>query len=512
MNRMNKIYLVLIITGFFIPYNKAQQQVHIPWTTLADSPWPMVKHDPQATGRSPYIGPKTANIFWTMDMPYGIWSGPAIGEDSTIYFGTNSWLPGDTTNYFYAAYPDGTLRWIFYTEETSATNAGFLVGSDSTVYFGSQAGYLYAVDLSGTLKWKYSAGSNIYQDVMNTDLEGNIYFSSTDGYLHSIDRNGELNWKTNLSNNLRARSTVISPDGETIYIAGRDSNFYALDLDGNIKWIYLSEETWSVPLIDNSGNIYITPIASPAQIHCIKPNGELKWIYFLPLNGSSIWYSGPTIDSDGNIYFSHEVPQYSCTGITSVDYYGNFRWTYIFNDPIDGIYTPLICDADGTIYCGSTWGYYYYAISSEGELLWKLPLDGYMVDNSGAIGSDGKLYIGTHLGSLATGQERTLIAIRDTVTSVGNENGIVESYRLEQNYPNPFNSTTNIKYTIPQSCRVSIKVFDIMGNEITLLLDSYQESGSYDVIFKANNLASGIYFYQLQAGEFKSTKKLILLK
>ena len=58
-----------------------------------------------------------------------------------------------------------------------------------------------------------------------------------------------------------------------------------------------------------------------------------------------------------------------------------------------------------------------------------MQLDGYQVDNSGAIGSDGTLYIGTHLGSLATGQEKTLIAIRDTVTSVGNENQNVFNFK-----------------------------------------------------------------------------------
>ena len=178
----------------------------------------------------------------------------------------------------------------------------------------------------------------------------------------------------------------------------------------------------------------------------------------------------------------------------------------------ENIWVPLICDADGTVYFGSTWGYYYYAISSEGELLWKLPLDGYQVDNSGAIDSDGTLYIGTHLGSLTTGQEKTLIAIRDTVTSVENDDSEFLSYILEQNFPNPFNSTTHIRYTIPASGNVTIKVFDLLGNEVSAILDRNQTRGEYDVIFQADNLSSGIYFYRLISGSYTASKKLILMK
>jgi Secretion system C-terminal sorting domain len=135
-----------------------------------------------------------------------------------------------------------------------------------------------------------------------------------------------------------------------------------------------------------------------------------------------------------------------------------------------------------------------------------------MVDNSGAIDSDGTLYIGTHLGSLTTGQKKTLIAVRDTVTTVENDNTEILNYRLEQNYPNPFNPSTNIKYTIPQAGRVSLRVYDLLGKEVATLLDRYQNRGEYGVLFQADKLPSGIYFYQLQAGEFIATKKLILLK
>jgi len=510
--RYNTVILFLFLFESFV---FAQQQQQIPWPTLADSPWPMMSHDPQATGRSPYAGPKTPNIIWTMDMPYGIWSGPAIGEDGTIYFGTRSYLPADTTNYFYAVNPDGTIKWTYRTGEISATKAGFLVGNDSTIYFTSSAGLLYAIDLNGELKWTYSVEINNFYDVMNTDLEGNIYLTSYDQYLHSVNRSGTLNWKVKYDDGFRGRSVVIAPDGQTLYISGKDSSLYALNLDGSIKWIYPSEEIRMVPMVDNSGNIYITPRTSPAQLHSIYPNGEVKWIFLLKPFGPRAW-SSPTIDKDGNIYFTFAADFYN-TGISSVDYNGNFRWTYIFEDVQEDIGVPLISDANGTIYCGSAWGYYYYAISKEGELLWRIPLNGYMVDGSGAIDDNGTLYIGTHLGSLATGQKRTLIAVRDSGVTTVDDSNFLNDYSLIQNYPNPFNPGTTIRYSISESSLVTLKVYDILGKEIAKLVDEQKRAGTYTVNFNASNLSSGVYIYRFTASNngrilFTDTKQMILMK
>lgn len=91
-------------------------------------------------------------------------------------------------------------------------------------------------------------------------------------------------------------------------------------------------------------------------------------------------------------------------------------------------------------------------------------------------------------------------------------NSLTDNYSLYQNYPNPFNSTTKIKYTIPHSGRVILKIFDMIGSEVTTVVNNYQTTGSYEVSFQADNLSSGIYFYQLQAGRFVATKKLIFLK
>jgi predicted GH43/DUF377 family glycosyl hydrolase len=98
------------------------------------------------------------------------------------------------------------------------------------------------------------------------------------------------------------------------------------------------------------------------------------------------------------------------------------------------------------------------------------------------------------------------------VTGVENELGIPTEYALEQNYPNPFNPNTMISYQLPIGSDVTIKVYDVLANEISTLVDEYQLVGRYEVEFNASALTSGVYFYQLKAGEFISTKKMVLMK
>ena len=88
----------------------------------------------------------------------------------------------------------------------------------------------------------------------------------------------------------------------------------------------------------------------------------------------------------------------------------------------------------------------------------------------------------------------------------------VTSYELTQNYPNPFNPSTTIKYQIPQSGNVTIKVFDILGAEVATLVNEFQSKGRYDVNFDASKFSSGVYLYQLRVNDFAQTKKMILLR
>jgi hypothetical protein len=91
-------------------------------------------------------------------------------------------------------------------------------------------------------------------------------------------------------------------------------------------------------------------------------------------------------------------------------------------------------------------------------------------------------------------------------------NGLPIEYNLFQNYPNPFNPSTTILYSVTNSELVRIKVYDILGREVKLLVNEIKQPGTYEVQFDASNLASGIYLYRIESGKFIQTKKMILLK
>jgi hypothetical protein len=101
-------------------------------------------------------------------------------------------------------------------------------------------------------------------------------------------------------------------------------------------------------------------------------------------------------------------------------------------------------------------------------------------------------------------------------TGINGTSLISSSYKLNQNFPNPFNPNTSIQYAVSSRLFVSLKVYDVLGNEIATLVNEEKSVGSYEVEFNPAsgnlNLVSGIYFYQLKAGSFIQTKKMILLK
>jgi len=104
--------------------------------------------------------------------------------------------------------------------------------------------------------------------------------------------------------------------------------------------------------------------------------------------------------------------------------------------------------------------------------------------------------------------------LENEVTGMGEDQGslIPTEYRLEQNYPNPFNNSTILKYSVPKEGLVTLKIYDIIGEEVVTLVNETKQAGNFQITFNSDKLTSGVYLYKLTSGGFTETKKMILLK
>jgi len=221
------------------------------------------------------------------------------------------------------------------------------------------------------------------------------------------------------------------------------------------------------------------------------------------------------IDSENSIWISTWEP-----GKAGIEYGGGLTkfdgttWTTfnINNSPLtSNTIFDITVDKDDNLWLSTCAG---GLVKYDKKNSWTI----YNVRNSGiafdsqslvAIDSYGNKWIGHNESGLSVFREGGVI-----LTDV-KENKLKQlpgSFALYQNYPNPFNPTTRIKYSIADREFVTLKVYDILGKEIATLVNKEKLAGNYEVEFNGSNLSSGVYFYRIQAGEFTSTKKFILLK
>ncbi len=140
---------------------------------------------------------------------------------------------------------------------------------------------------------------------------------------------------------------------------------------------------------------------------------------------------------------------------------------------------------------------------------------GGMLSNSAyaAAGTIGQTVIGRSAGTTFAasagfwGDGGVILSVEDPGTTE-----IPAEYALRQNYPNPFNPSTTVKYELPKASQVNLSVCDMLGREVTTLVDEREEAGAHEVRFDASGLSSGVYFCRLKAGDFVQTRKLLLLR
>jgi PKD repeat protein len=355
---------------------------------LADTAWPKFQRDLLNTGRSPYNGPQTNNKIWSYTTDKYVYNSPVIGIDGTIYVGS-------TDKNLYALNRDGTLKWKYSTGSDIVQGAP-TIGSDGTIYSTSYDGKLYALNPDGTLKWSYTTDNRYGSPAIGSD--GTIYIGSYYYNLFALNPDGTLKWTYKTGNSI-CSSPAIGSDG-TIYIGSRDKNVYALSPDGTLKWSYTTggRISNSSPAIGSDGTVYIG--SGDSKFYALNRDGTLKWSY---TTGGSI-VSSPSIGPDGTIYIGS-----SDNKIYGLNPDGTLKWAYITKGAVQG---SAAIGADGTIYIGSS-DNKIYGLNSDGTLKWSYTTGG-AIQGSPSIGSDGTLYIGS--------SDANIYAFRDasTVAPVAN--------------------------------------------------------------------------------------------
>jgi hypothetical protein len=124
------------------------------------------------------------------------------------------------------------------------------------------------------------------------------------------------------------------------------------------------------------------------------------------------------------------------------------------------------------------------------------------------------VYVSDSYAYVASGVSDLYIIRNDLITNINSKVGeqAPETFVLNQNYPNPFNPSTIIEFNLPKSIEVTLKIFNILGQEVETLVSDRLSSGSYKYIWDASNYASGVYLYRLQAGDYVKTLKMVLMK
>jgi photosystem II stability/assembly factor-like uncharacterized protein len=349
---------------------------------------------------------------------------------------------------------------------------------------------------SGVIRWSFDGGTSWTNDIILHIPSGvgwlsHIHFFDSNRGIVSAEFSGGMHYTTN---------------------GGKDTTSWTyVQVNSDLGWFAGNIDT------DSSGNVYTT------GIHFAHSSDYgINWTSALPadavFDGGVDFLEDLLTGMTGGGQISAPV-----SGWTHKTTDGGQSWSqrlYSFPYPIRAV--KFLDDTLALAFGGNLYqeagGIY---ITTDGGLTWNLDLNAsaemFSYDvvptspNSLDIWCVGSTGSGTGFtGKLYKASIETLVGIDD-------QNIRPDDFQLLQNYPNPFNPVTRIKYSIPSiaTCdRVSVqlKVYDVLGNKVVTLVNEEKPAGEYEVEFKGEGLPSGIYFYQLKAGSFMQTKKMVLLK
>jgi hypothetical protein len=327
--------------------------------------------------------------------------------------------------------------------------------------------------------------------------------------------------------------------------------------NGDTAWVRSyngpgSDDDWAYAIaVDDSGNVYVTGYdvgsGTLSDYATIKyyPNGDTAWVRRYNGPGNSNDYANAiAVDDSGNVYVtgsSDSTGSNEDYATIKYDSSGNELWVKRYNCA-NGTDVPTAISVDGSnnIYvtgwsgCGGVTVFDYVTIKSysNGDTAWLRkyhgPVEnGYDYAYALAVDSSGNVYVTGESQSSGTDYDYCTIKYSPKSTDVKDETEGQEKpseFALSQNYPNPFNPATVIRYTVHGSqfvvrspIHTTLKIYNVLGEMVRTLVDEKKLPGDYTVQWDGKNdkgeqLASGIYFYELKVGDYTSAKKMVLLK
>ena len=285
---------------------------------------------------------------------------------------------------------------------------------------------------------------------------------------------------------------------------------------------------------DDLGNIFVTgfstSLTSSADYATINysSSGDTTWIrrYDGPASNDDR-ASSLACDNLGNVFVTGKSYGGSSTNFDFVtikyNLLGDSVWVKRYNGASNDIDkgNAITLDKSGNVFVtgastniATAFDYATIKYSSTGAEEWTIKYTN--SDFAGSSEEPTGIFVDTLANIYVTGMsalDYATVKYVQTPTSVDNlPQSIPDRFTLEENYPNPFNPSTKISWQSSVSSRQTLKVYDVLGNEVVMLVDEYKPAGIYEVEFVASLLSSGIYFYKLQSGNFVETKKMIIIK
>jgi len=397
-------------------------------------------------------------------------------------------------------YWDWATPWIPYEHQLYLTIAGI---DSNTCFIGDRYGKIYRITDAG---W---SGQQILDAGTNRLVVG-IKFSKlhrNTGYIFCSPR--------------------LTYDYHIIYKTtnyGRTWQTYSVNFG-----LYISGNPPRVWVTDSShafcglGCLYLNNCAGPEIGYTV--NGGINWLTMGIYEPGRAGVGTLAFKSDNMtgiaVAFGSPTPDLSLWKTTN----GGVNWTFLGRN-LEIVINPVMINIPGTsvwYYGGTTWSSPSRALiykSSNDGLTWSLmAMDDTtyqgLWDIDGIV-FGGKIHAWAVVYDNSTNHNHSkILRLIDTVSIIGinNERGnLPNQFELEPNYPNPFNATTKIAYSLPEECRVRIIIYDAAGKRIKELVNETKKKGRYEAVFNGFNLASGVYYYRLDAGTYVQARRMVLIR